>query len=277
MPPLIITDENETEQIRLADERRAIARSDRQLPFDAIQLTETARCRPFTTTKGASKYLKPTTDLFPTIQREDWRAIITTAGRTTLTELRKDVLPPHDQGPTNYCWAHGVNRAVEVQRLYQGLTPTLLAAESIAVPITGGRNRGGGAGEAIDQYAKVGACRQTLWPQNDRNILHAKDGWAEDRKNHRVLQWLKVNTWEEQITLALHRIPVAIGLDWWNHLVCQLDAVILPNGQIGIGIDNSWGPDWGQNGYGILDEKHGRATLGAVAPYQVTWPYESHD
>ena len=121
-----------------------------------------------------------------------------------------------------------------------------------------------------------GACRQEFWPNNDLNIKHAKDGWTADAADHRVIRWVDVLGFELQMSLALLRIPVAIALGWWGHLVCQLDPIELPNGSFGIGCDNSWGPDYGDNGYFILEEAKGTADLGAFAPLSTTFLEQYH-
>ncbi len=260
MPPLIITDENADEQILLR-----LAR---------LQHTENEAipgCLKRTIPYGHIPHASPAEFFFPIIPRKHWESLIENDGGPWLHDLCQDDLPPHDQGGTNYCWAHGSVRAVEALRVYQGQDPLVLSAESIAVPLTGGRNRGGTPDEALGQLMKYGACRQELWPLNDRNESHADPRWKQDRLDHVVLDWLDIPSWDYQITLALHRIPIAIGLAWWGHLVCQLDPVILPNGEIGIGFDNSWGADYGENGYAILDEKHGTSDLGAFAPISETF------
>jgi hypothetical protein len=77
---------------------------------------------------------------------------------------------------------------------------------------------------------------------------------------------------DEVITCLLNRVPVAAGLDWWGHLVCFLDPVILPDGSVGVLFQNSWGVDWptpGANGLACLTESRGTPD-GAAAPVIVT-------
>jgi hypothetical protein len=228
-------------------------------------------CLPRRTPYGYTPGATLATAIIPIIPRSKWRSMIENPDQPFLHDLTNNVLPPHDQGKTNYCWAHGSIRALETLRVYEGQQPLILSAESVAVPLTRGRNRGGSPDEALRQIRDYGACRQELWPHNNRDQESAKPGWETDALQYRILDWMDVNGWDAQVTLALHRIPVAIGLGWWGHLVCQLDPVILPDGSIGIGIDNSWGADWGENGYGVLDEKHGTADLGAFAPLSASF------
>jgi hypothetical protein len=209
--------------------------------------------------------------VYPRIPRSQWKQLIEEGQGTFLSDLRAHNLAPHDQGSTLLCWMHGSVRALEILRLWQGQPPLLLSAESAAYTITGGRNRGGYPEEAVRALSTDGACDQTMWPMNQLTPRNAKPDWRLHAQKHVLIRWLDVETWEDQITLAINRVPVAIGLNWWNHLVCQLDPIILPNGEIGIGIDNSWGSDWGDNGYGLLNERHGTADLGAFAPLSETF------
>ena len=255
MPRLIITAANAAEQVHLA---RARQRAD--------EFESWPGCTQRIKTYGSIKGVQLASFYFPRIPRSEWKDRIIAGKDTWLGDLTRGELAPHDQNGTNYCWAHGSVRAVEALRVFQGQKPILLSPESVAVPLTGGRNRGGSPDEALEQLRTYGACDQTYWPENDLNIRHAMEGWTADAENHVILRWADVENFDDQMTLALHRIPVAIGLAWWGHLVCQLDPVILPDGSVGVGCDNSWGADYGDNGYFKLDEKHGTADLGAFAP-----------
>jgi hypothetical protein len=211
------------------------------------------------------------TQLLDPIPRTDWPRLIEEGLGSELGDLTLNHLPPHDQGRTNYCWAHGSITALEHLRVWEGQQPVTLSAESIAVPLTGGRNRGGTPDEAVLQMANYGACPQEYWPLNSLDIRDAKPGWDEERNKYRLLRWADVVGFEMQMTFALLRIPVAIGLGWWGHLVCQLDPVLFEDGTFGIGCLNSWGADYGVNGYFVLTERRGTADLGAFAPLSATF------
>ena len=226
---------------------------------------------PRKTAYGAIPGVPKASDFIEPIPRSLWPQLIATGHGTFLHDLTKDCLPPHDQGTTNYCWAHGSVRAVEITRIFEGQSPLILSAESVAVPITGGENRGGTPDEALARLIAYGACHQTFWPLNDRDEQAAADGWRDNALLHRILQWLDVDSFQMQMTLAFLRIPVAIGLRWWGHLVCQLDPIHLDDGRFALGCDNSWGADWGDNGYFILEESKATADLGAFAPITETF------
>jgi hypothetical protein len=260
MPPLVITSANAHQMI---EERLARLAPDPRLP--------TAGCYPRRSRFGSFFFAAPAEQLIEPIPRTRWPELIEQTHNRTLHDLSRDNLPPHDQGNTNYCWAHGSVRTLELVRLYEGQPPLLLSAESVAVPLTHGVNRGGTPDEALARLVAKGACEQTLWPRNDRNEQHASPGWEKNAARHRLYTWLDVRGFDMQLTLAILAIPLAIGLRWWGHLVCQVSPVQLGPDEYGIGFHNSWGPDWGDNGYAVLDEKHATADLGAFAPLSASF------
>jgi hypothetical protein len=55
------------------------------------------------------------------------------------------------------------------------------------------------------------------------------------------------------MTAILMDEPVAMGLDWWRHEVLGVEADYDNRGFL-IGIANSWGTGWGEDGFGWLTE-----------------------
>lgn len=260
MPPLLITAANAAEQIREARLRAADCRE-----FHG------PGCLPNRYPYGLTHGAIASTQILPRIDRAEWPERIKDLADRNLYTLTRGKLAPHDQGRTNYCWAHGSVRAVEILRVFEGQSPIILSAESIAVPVTGGRNRGGSPDEALQRLRTHGACDQSYWPLNDLDHDNAKDGWIAEAENHIVLSWLEAENFDDQMTWALHNIPGAIGLRWWGHLVCQVEAIQLGRGAFGLGFDNSWSATYGDNGHAQLDEEHATADLGAFAPLSETF------
>ena len=210
-------------------------------------------------------------DLFPRIPRKDWVRLIKEGKGTFLQDLTKGVLPVHDQNGHSLCWMHGGVRSLEVVKVYEGQTPQLLSAECAAFQITGGRDRGGLPEEALEQLRTKGTCSEDTWPRNQLTDRGLSNDWKLELPYNVILDWMDVENWDDQMTLALNRIPVPIGLGWWGHLVCQLGPDLGPNDEPIIVFDNSWGSDWGDNGRGSLNEKMGTADLGAFAPISASF------
>jgi hypothetical protein len=210
-------------------------------------------------------------DIFPRIPRSDWMRLYNEGKGTFLNDLTRDIIAVHDQNGKSLCWMHGSVRAMELVKIYENQTPELLSAECAAFMVTGGRDRGGYPEEALEQLRTKGTCTEEMWPRNSLTDKNAKKGWQSELPYHVILDWMDVENWDDQMILAFNRIPVPIGLSWWGHLVCQTGPALLPNGELGIEIDNSWGSDWGDNGRGILNEKQGTADLGAFAPISTTF------
>ena len=188
------------------------------------------------------------------IDRAEWPERIRDLAKKTLFELTDPILPNHDQGRHSNCWVQGPIRAVEIVNVLQGGTPHLLSAESVTVPIDGNRDRGGNPEDAIRQLIDFGACDQSLWPVNDFNERHANPTWKENRAKHKIIRFVDLLNFDDQITFALHTLPHVLPLNWWRHCVCGLDAIQLGAHDFGLRIDNSWG-NWGDRGTKILDEE----------------------
>jgi hypothetical protein len=179
-----------------------------------------------------------------------------------------------DQDGLSLCWCYGSTRAVETRRITLGMDHRELSPESVAGPCTGWHNQGGYASEAFDQLENYGACEASYMdaPHSLRPARWKSD-WQTNAKLYKATQWYEIGTsYEEVITCLLLNLPVAAGLDWWGHLVCFLDPVLLHDGTVGVLFQNSWGVDWptaGANGFSILTER--KATPdGAAVPWIVT-------
>lgn len=228
-------------------------------------------CLPRSTMYGACPGTVKSKDIFPRIPRSEWVRMIKEGKGTFLQDLAKGVLPVHDQNGKSLCWMHGSVRSLELVKIYENQKPELLSAECAAFMITGGRDRGGYPEEALEQLRTKGTCTESMWPRNQLTDRSAMEGWKLELPYNVILDWMEVENFDDQMTLALNRVPVPIGLGWWGHLVCQLGPELGPDDEPLIVFDNSWGEDWGDNGRGLLNERQGTADLGAFAPISATF------
>ena len=213
----------------------------------------------------------------PIIPRSEWteriKEIEQSKSRLSDLSYSKGILCK-SQEKTNYCWANSIVYCVELVRMSMGLGVKYLSPASVAAPIKNYKNHAGFASEALKYIIDNGVFTEDAWPANaiDQKYFD-KEKNRELAREYAVTEWddIAPKNFEQVMTCLLLRIPVAVGYYWWMHQVCAVDPISLGANVYGIRIRNSWGMDYGKDGYAIIRENLA-APDDAVAP-RVTKSY----
>jgi hypothetical protein len=200
------------------------------------------------------------------IDRAEWPERIRDRVKRRLFEPTRPILPSHDQDGHSSCWVQAPVRAVEIVNYLQGRTPHLLSVESVLIPIDGTRDNGGNPEEAILQLQIAGACHQKLWPANEFDARKADPSWTVERAEHKLIRFVDLRDFDEQISFALHDLPHVAALAWMRHAMCGLDPELIGRNEVALRMDNSWGR-WGDQGTKVYDEES--ATAGSWGAWGV--------
>lgn len=208
----------------------------------------------------------------PILSRDEWTDRIEEMERTEsrITDVIKATgIKIKDQNGTNYCWIFGVTFAVEVMRAMQGLPYVPLSPTSVGCLIKNFRNQGGWGIEGMEYIIKHGIVPEEHWPCNDfSRKLNKQESW-NIAKEYKVIEWMDVEGGNMDLIMTILidlKLPVPVGFNWWGHLVCAVDPVVLGKKEFGYRIANSWNTGWGEKGYGILTERKASKFSEAIAP-----------
>jgi len=210
---------------------------------------------------GGASYAKPRARRI--YDRSEWaeRAKDKKKYGSSLREVwRRGGLNVLNQQQTNYCWCNGVVGAYQAKRAFQGLPYIKFSAASVAARLKRYQNVGGWGGEAIEGINQGLLCNLDLWPANEIDDRFDTPEARAYGKTHSVLEWddLKPGSFEELASALLDDDPVPAGHMWWGHLVCHLDLVQLGRDDWATIFANSWGPDWEDEGFGVMHENKAR-------------------
>lgn len=190
------------------------------------------------------------------IPRSDWEGIIKEQEerKTRIIDVcDREGLKRKSQASTNFCWINAPTTGVEIRRIMSGHPYVELSPASAGAQIKNFQNVGGWGKEALEWLIKYGACPVSMWPANaiDRRYLTAA-AKAEAMK-YRGQEWwvLDERNIDQLVSCILRGFSVSIGLNWWRHEVEATFCKWIDNA-IAIGIDNSWGLEWGTQGRGVL-------------------------
>jgi C1A family cysteine protease len=118
----------------------------------------------------------------------------------------------------------------------------------------------------VEYIVENGIYPTAAWPNTSRDSDNKTAAGDITAKGYQVTEFydLEDNNFDQLATALLLGFPCALGLDWWGHLVCATDLVMIDSRSFGTRIRNSWGESWGERGWGVLTEK--RSIGSAVAP-----------
>lgn len=188
------------------------------------------------------------------IPRSEWQGMIQErAERKTRTKdlMLQCGMRAKNQATTNLCWAFAPTMMLQIMRARQGQPYVSLSPASVAGPINGFRNQGGWGEDALVQLRAFGAVPTQYWGDIDINSRLWNSTNKQIAMSYRADEYFRLTprNLDEHISLLLHGIPCAVGLNYWGHEVLDVDPV-WENGQIGVEFINSWDVTWGEDGYG---------------------------
>jgi hypothetical protein len=167
-----------------------------------------------------------------------------------------------DQNGTNFCHANSPALAVEILRAVQGLEYVELSPGFLGSLVTGGRNVGAWIIDDLKAAREHGFAPASMVPMNFVG-LDFRAGAREEAKKYKVEEWIDFprardgKAFDRLMTALFRRIPVCTAHNWWSHAVTAFDPVY-KNGQFGVRFRNSWGKNYGTDGYFVMME--GKAT-----------------
>lgn len=159
-----------------------------------------------------------------------------------------------DQDGLPYCWNNAGTQAASTLRVMMGLPFVHFSAASVGAIAANYSIRGGYGGETLKVLKDLGAVDATKWGNNavSRSLDTAET--QENRKHHKVLEFVECETWLEVMTCLVLGFPTSNDYGWWSHVVMGCD--ILPNGDLRF--RNSWSESYGDK------NKHGKGGFGVL-------------
>jgi hypothetical protein len=211
--------------------------------------------------QGFSSGVSSAFDL-PLIPESEWPSRIEERERKGLTFRAlgdRLNLPCKNQRSTSYCWIFAATSSVEYLFAQKHNRVQQLSPASVGCKITGFRNVGGWSTRGLRYITEHGVVPQELWPESAISREHDKpDAWARAMQ-YQVTEWMELESrnFAQLISTLLSGFPVACGFNWWGHATIALDPVIV-GGEVCVAHRNSWGNDYGENGYFVLkgSKKH---------------------
>ena len=162
-------------------------------------------------------------------------------------------LPCKNQASTNFCFANAPTHAVEILTVLQNQPLVILSAASVACIVTNFSNRGGWADDALGVIRERGVMPESVWPVNQiSRRLDTDTNWKK-AEPFKVDKWctLQPKNMNQLASMLLQDIPVPVAFNWWGHEVTAYDAIWL-NGRLAIRCRNSWGMEYGDKGFFVL-------------------------
>lgn len=196
-----------------------------------------------------------------------------------MVDLRPTMPEIYDQGELGSCTSNAIAAAIQFDRMKNNQTPGWIPARLLIywnerfMEGTLSLDAGAEIRDGIKAVADAGVCDETLWPYDITKFTKkpSQQAW-NDARHHRITSYERVNQDMGTMKSVLYGgYPIILGFSVYSSfqsdVVKSTGVVPMPTGDeqlLGghavmiVGYDdptsrwtvrNSWGSDWGDNGY----------------------------
>ncbi len=204
-------------------------------------------CLQRTTTLGAE--FPVMSDVMDILPRSEWRARLGIS-------LRPHVPIIHNQNGEGSCAGNSSALAgIEILRSLAGLSFVHIAPSSLYKQSGNGRDAGSGLDENLQCLKNVGCVPVEMWGGELGWNKPYPPGFKEEAAKYQVDEWFDLGTFEAFMSALFYGLPVSYGVFWGSggHAICAVEP-IYEQGEWGCVFANSWGRNWGDNGFGKMWE-----------------------
>jgi hypothetical protein len=211
---------------------------------------------------------RPIEDVVPLIPRDEWNDRIKEKdANNAWLRYTNDAcsVQVKDQDGLGYCHAYGTVSVEEILIAIASGVYVNLSAESIGGIVTKWHNQGADPMDDLAVAIKNGACEASFMDKpNSLSPSRWKQGWQQNALNYRMAEYYDLRvpgkTFDAVMTCYLLNFPIGLGYAWWSHFVhggfrARWNAT---KRCFDIELRNSWGRNYGDNGYFWLPEGTGR-------------------
>lgn len=180
------------------------------------------------------------------IPQSEWPAYIDGKGGEDQLHVEPYVDFTYDQGQIGSCGSEGAAGCARANRRVGGQPDADYNPYYIYQTVSGGRDQGSSLSDNIRFLHTDGCATKDTWPRSKGWRREPSDEAKAEARQHRSLKHVKVENWSEFGTMLLHALAVYFGYP--GHAIFG-SRLIAPNR---LRYKNSWGPGFGENGYGTL-------------------------
>lgn len=176
--------------------------------------------------------------------------------KSSLLDMRQDYkIRSLNQASYPYCWAFSTTKAIMYLRARANEPMEELSGWMLGSVSSGFVKRGGWCDESLGTAREAGVCSLEEWPQG----VVSRSQWNETTRaaaaKRKVYEWSDMPNDSRNMrilfSLLLSNIPVMVEHNRWSHSVCAFYARDWKKKEYDI--DNSWSPDWGNDGCSTLN------------------------
>jgi len=207
-------------------------------------------CLPRTTKVGSvSAAFRPMSEVMDLLPRSQWR------DRLGIS-IRPHVPIIHNQNGEGSCAGNSsVLAGVEILRSMNNQDFVHISPSSLYKQSGRGRDEGSSLEDNLIFLRDVGCVPVEMWGGELGWNKSYPPGFREEAAKYQVDEWFDLGTFDEFMTALFLGFPISYGVFWGSggHAICAVEP-IFENGVWGCVFANSWGINWGEQGFGKMWE-----------------------